>query len=209
MLTRTLFQTDPYPNADSQPGQHKAPAPTATHVLPQRPAGGSFGTGIHPTRSAPLGRRIGASGADALTLLNLVHAQEADALRDSLISGRVPPDFEHKLTRLAQGDLGGHFVAQHSRLLIALLQASWTAQFRQLTDALRARLLRALAYVRKDDDAIPDYQVGGYTDDAQVLRAIAAETAPLIQAYKLWRLRSHVPAVWASQPGPPSALGGW
>jgi hypothetical protein len=53
-----------------------------------------------------------------------------------------------------------------------------------------------LAYVRKDVDAIPDYQPEGFADDQQEIRSAATELSALIQAFKAWRLRYQVPVIW-------------
>ena len=55
-----------------------------------------------------------------------------------------------------------------------------------------------LAYVRKDDDAIPDYLPSGFMDDQQEVRAAAMELGPLLQAFKAWRLCHLVPA-WGAR----------
>ncbi len=57
-------------------------------------------------------------------------------------------------------------------------------------------MLRVLAYVPKDDDAVPDYKTGGLIDDQQEVRAATVELEALIQAFKAWRLRHQVPAMW-------------
>ncbi len=58
-------------------------------------------------------------------------------------------------------------------------------------------LLRVLAYVRKNDDAIPDYLPNGFEDDLDELRAATAEMAGLMNSYKAWRLRRQVSANWS------------
>jgi len=50
--------------------------------------------------------------------------------------------------------------------------------------------------VRKTDDSIPDYREDGFIDDHQEVRAVTVEFAPLLQAFKAWRLRSQVPGMW-------------
>jgi hypothetical protein len=58
------------------------------------------------------------------------------------------------------------------------------------------RLLRVLAYVRKDDDSIPDYQPGGFVDDQQEVRKVDNKYHSLLESFKAWRLRHQVPALW-------------
>ena len=96
-----------------------------------------------------------------LNFLHLVTAQEMSALRESLSRGHVPADFEAKLNRLAEGELLHQTVARHCRSFIALLQAVLNGTYTQAPPKLCDRLLRVLAYVRKDDDSVPDYQPGG------------------------------------------------
>jgi len=121
---------------------------------------------------------------------------ELEGLRGALARGGLPADLLGKLKRLKGGDLSHHFIEQNCRLFAALLVATEESSFRQGSPAERERLLRVLAYVRKDDDAIPDYQTEGFADDQQEIRSAAAELSALIQAFKAWRLRYQVPAIW-------------
>jgi hypothetical protein len=129
-------------------------------------------------------------------LLHLVTPHDIQSLRTALAHGRLPPDFEAKLARLHEGDLIHRFVEQNSRLFFVLLIAALESAFTGSTPADRERLLRVLAYVRKDDDAIPDYRPGGFLDDQQEVRAAAKELAHVLHAFKVWRLRHQVPAMW-------------
>jgi hypothetical protein len=118
------------------------------------------------------------------------------ALLDVLARGALPLDFEAKLARLDEGDLMRRFVAQNSRLFAALLLAARDGFFQEASLADRERLLRVLAYVRKDDDAIADYRPDGYMDDQQEVRAAVTELDPLLKSFKAWRLRHQVPGMW-------------
>jgi hypothetical protein len=89
-------------------------------------------------------------------------------------------------------------VTQNSRLFFALLLAALDDSFIEATPSERERLLRVLAYVRKDDDAIPDYLPSGFADDQHEVRAAATELRPMLQAFKVWRLRHQVPGMWRS-----------
>ena len=129
-------------------------------------------------------------------LLHLVTPHDVQEMRSALAKGRLPPDFEAKLARLHEGDLIHRYVEQNSRLFFVLLLAALESLFTESTPAERERLLRVLAYVRKDDDAIPDYRSNGFLDDQQEVRAAAMELAPLLNAFKVWRLRHQVPAMW-------------
>jgi len=79
-----------------------------------------------------------------------------------------------------------------------LLQAAVESSFLKATASDRERLLRVLAYVRKDDDAFPDYLAGGFEDDHQEVRTAAMELGPLLHDYRAWRLRHQVPGMWGT-----------
>lgn len=129
--------------------------------------------------------------------LYLVNPHDLQRLRDQLAEGRVPKDFEAKLCRLAAGDLGSRFIAQHSRTFIALLTATLNGTFSKASREEYERLLQVLAYVREDEDAIPDYRLDGFTDDREEVRAAVTELNPLLQSFKAWRLRHQVPGMWS------------
>jgi hypothetical protein len=128
--------------------------------------------------------------------LYLVTAHDVQELRRALAQGRCPADLEAKLARLADGGLNERYVEHNSRLFFALLLAALENSFTKATPADRERLLRVLAYVRKDDDAIPDYKPGGFLDDQQEVRAAATELNPVLLDFKVWRLRHQVPGMW-------------
>ena len=130
--------------------------------------------------------------------LNLVTPHELQQLREALLDGRPPRDLELKLARLAGGSLLHRFVEQNSRLIITLLVAAYSGSFREANRQSLERLLRVLAYVRKDDDAIPDYRPDGLVDDQQEMRAMMNEVGDLLQSFKTWRLRHQVPDMWRS-----------
>jgi hypothetical protein len=128
--------------------------------------------------------------------LHLVTAHDVQGVRSALAQGRLPADLEAKLAKLGAGSLAERYVEQNSRLFFALLLAALESAFTEATPTDRERLLRVLAYVRKDDDAIPDYRPDGFTDDQQEVRAATAELGPLLHAFKVWRLRHQVPGMW-------------
>jgi|SRR5580765_6934118 hypothetical protein len=128
--------------------------------------------------------------------LNLVTPQELQELREALLDGRPPRDLELKLNRLAAGGLLHRFVEQNSRLIISLLVAAYGGEFREANRASLERLLRVLAYVRKEDDATPDCRPDGFVDDQQEIRAMLNEMGDLLQSFKRWRLRHQVPEMW-------------
>jgi len=125
-------------------------------------------------------------------------AHEVEALREALARGCLPPDLHGKLRGLAGGDLGDRFIEQNCRLFATLLLATEEGSFREGSRAECERLLRVLAYVRKEQDAIPDYWPGGLKDDQREVRAAMIELAGLLQTFKTWRLRHQVPGMWSS-----------
>ncbi len=132
------------------------------------------------------------------SFLHLVTSHELRELKVALSNGQVPADFEAKLLRLAEGDLLRRTIAQHCRLWIVLLQSVYNGSFQEASPAECQSLLRVLAYVRKNEDGIPDYRPDGYDDDLQEVKAVAGEFAPLIHTYKSWRLAHQVPGMWAA-----------
>lgn len=144
---------------------------------------------------------VGMAGATPVGALHLVSRYEMKHLRDALNRGEIPIDLRGKLLKLEGGGVVHHFIQQNSQLIIALLQAVRDGDFRSATAAECEHLLRVLAYVWKDDDLIPDYQAGGYTDDHQIVRTAMHALAPLIHRFKLWRLRHQVPVMWLSHWG--------
>jgi len=130
--------------------------------------------------------------------LYLVTSYDLDALRQELARGELPLDFGAKLNRLAQGDLVHRYVAKHCADFIALLLEAKEGVFRSISKTEVERLLRVLAYVRKDDDAIPDYRSDGFKDDQQEVHTAVIELAPLLQGFKAWHLRHRVPSMWVN-----------
>jgi hypothetical protein len=128
--------------------------------------------------------------------LYLVTPTEVQDLRHQLARGCLPLDLDTKLTNLSQGSLAHCFIEQNCRTIIDLLQAVFTGSFKAISPYEQDLLLRVLAYVRKDDDGIPDYCRDGFIDDQQEIRAALAEVAPLFDNFKSWRLRHQVPALW-------------
>src|SRR6266540_3669582 len=146
--------------------------------------------------------RVLSSSLTAVSRPGLLHwttSHEMEALREALVRGALPADFLGKLRRLTAGDLSHHFIEQNCRLFAALLLATEHGSFREGSREECERLLRVLAYVRKDDDAIPDYKPEGFTDDQREVRAAAVELGDLLRAFKAWRLRYQVPAMWSGE----------
>jgi hypothetical protein len=128
--------------------------------------------------------------------LYIVTAGEIANLRLAIARRELPPDFEAKLGRLAEGDLTQRFVERTCRLFAALVLAVQDEKFAAASKSDCERLLRVLAYVRKDDDVVADYKPNGFLDDQQEVRAAMADLGPLLKTFKTWRLRHQVPGLW-------------
>lgn len=59
-----------------------------------------------------------------------------------------------------------------------------------------------LAYVRKDEDAIPDTQPGGMADDHDLVRTTCAEFRELLDAFKACHLSRRGPLPWDATQAP-------
>ena len=142
--------------------------------------------------------------------LGLVNPHEIEDLRHKLARGQIPPDLELKLKKLSQGHLGHRSIEQNCRTIIELLLAGCQGVFNGANAEERERFLRVLAYVRKDDDAIPDYRPDGFADDLQEVQAVTRDLGSVLQNFKLWRLRHQVPTMWHAAQElmrvPPSAV---
>ena len=116
--------------------------------------------------------------------------------KQAIVRRSLPLDFETKLMRLAQGDLTHRFVERSCRLFAVLLLAVQDEMF-GASKADCERLLRVLAYVRKDDDLVADYKPDGFLDDQHEVRAAMTDLGALLRSFKLWRLEHQVPGMWA------------
>ena len=139
--------------------------------------------------------------------LHLVTASDLQDLGEALAKQQLPPDLKIKLSKLAVHELSHRFIEQNCRTIIALLQAVEEGSFKEASPKDCERLLRVLAYVRKDDDAIPDYRPDGFNDDQQEVRTVTSDLDHLLRTFKAWRLRHQVPGMWLyrSQCGWPEA----
>lgn len=129
--------------------------------------------------------------------LHVVTRQEVEELRQAIIRHSLPLDFDAKLMRLAGGNLTHRLVEHACRLFSALLLAAQDQRF-EASEGDCERLLRVLAYVRKEDDMIADYKPNGFFDDQHEVRAAMADLAPLLKNFKQWRLVHQVPQMWAN-----------
>jgi hypothetical protein len=132
----------------------------------------------------------------AASALQFLTPDDLEEMQTAISKGALPPDFETKLLRLANDTLLHQFVEQNCRLFAGLLVGAHASSFTDATADDQARLLRVLAYVRKENDHIPDYKPGGFMDDLREVRAAATELNEVLQAFKVWRLRHQVPSLW-------------
>jgi hypothetical protein len=121
-----------------------------------------------------------------------------EALCHALRTGRAPADLQAKLARLSLEHPMDLYLRRQSELLISLLAAPEAAEFCRLQPDDCRRLLRMLAYVRKDDDAIPDTWAGGFVDDHDLMRMTCAQLRPALDAYKAWHLSRRVARLWTA-----------
>jgi hypothetical protein len=129
------------------------------------------------------------------TFLHLITTAELDNLRQAILRRELPADFEAKLDRLSRGNLTHRFVERTCRLFTELVLAVQDERF-GASKADYERLLRVLAYVRKDDDVVADYKPNGFLDDQQEVRAAMTDLAALLKSFKNWRLEHQVPGLW-------------
>jgi hypothetical protein len=85
-------------------------------------------------------------------------------------------------------------------MMTALWLAAHQGAFKEVDDSDLTRLLSVLAYVRKDDDAIPDYSPDGFSDDCEEVRAAVTDLKPVLNQFKSWRLQFQVPGLWRAVP---------
>ena len=138
--------------------------------------------------------------------LRLVTLPEMDALRQALRHGKMPLDLAAKLARLRGEDLRERYLQQNSALFIGLWTAAETGAFVRAQPEEREQLLRMLAYVRKDDDAIPDTWPGGFHDDHDLMRWVCGELRSVLESYKTWHLTHRVPLLWPAAGAHPVSL---
>jgi len=128
--------------------------------------------------------------------LEMVTKAEMESLCDSLHQDHVPADLRAKLDRLRTDDPKELYLKQQSLLLASLLMSPAARDFCSLRPNVCQRLLRMLAYVRKDDDAIPDTWPGGMADDHDLMRMTCTEYREALETFKAWHLSRRVPLMW-------------
>jgi hypothetical protein len=135
----------------------------------------------------------------ACEAFGLITPYEVSSLREVLREGRVPWDLLHKLHRLRSDDYKEHYLQRQSWVLLSLLLAAGEQGFKDISLWDRERLIRMMAYVRKDEDAIPDSMPHGYDDDHDLMRMTCAQLGPVLEAFKAWHLLRQVPKLWQTQ----------
>ena len=126
----------------------------------------------------------------------MVTEAEMQVLCDALHHDRVPADLRAKLDRLRTDDPKEYYLKHRSLLLASLLMSPAARGFCRLRPDDCERLLRMLAYVRKDDDAIPDTWPGGMADDHDLMRLTCTELREALDTFKAWHLSRRVPLLW-------------
>ena len=131
--------------------------------------------------------------------LEMVTKAEMEALGDALQQNRVPQDLRAKLDWLRADDPKEFYLKQQSLLLASLLMSPAAREFCVLRPDDCERFLRMLAYVRKNDDAIPDLWPDGMADDHDLMRVTCRELREAIAAFKAWHLSRRVPLLWTER----------
>ena len=140
-------------------------------------------------------RRL-AAGTVRPAFLHLVTVEEMRDLSCALMRGTLPADLELKLHQLDGRTFMHQYLAQHCRAIARLLSAVFSGEYRIGNTRTCEELLRVLAYVRKDDDAIPDYTSGGFSDDLKEVRTALEHFQPVLEQFKSWHLCHQVPHLW-------------
>jgi hypothetical protein len=130
--------------------------------------------------------------------LNMVTAWELEALCHALRERRIPADLKAKVAGFRVDDPKEFYLKRQSELLLAFLLAPEASQYCRLRPDDCQRLLRVLAYVRKDDDAIPDTRPGGFVDDHDLMRMTCTELGQVLDAFKAWHLSRRVAHLWGA-----------
>jgi hypothetical protein len=130
----------------------------------------------------------------------MVTEAEVQVLGAALRRGHVPPDLVAKLGRLRTDDPKELYLQKQSLILEWLLMSPAAREGCRLGPREGDRLLRMLAYVRKDEDAIPDTWPGGMADDHDLMRLTCAEFREVLDAFKAWHLSRRVPTLWRATP---------
>jgi hypothetical protein len=135
-------------------------------------------------------------GPAIATFVPFVTPAEIRTLAEYLDERAVPADLEFKLRVLAQGGVLEQIIEKQCRRFISLLLAEQAGLFNEASPHQKELLLALLAYVRRDDDEIPDDLPRGYVDDHLQIRAALPELGHLLEQFNLWRLRTQVPVIW-------------
>lgn len=135
-----------------------------------------------------------------LKALQMVTQAELEAFEDALKRGHLPGDLMDKLDELQTDQHRDFYLKQQSLLIGRLLLAVSAQEYAHVSPHEGEKLLRILAYVRKEDDLIPDSWPGGMTDDHDLMRLTCAEMSGVLQKFKAWHLARQVPGLWTNHP---------
>lgn len=129
----------------------------------------------------------------------MVTREELESLELVLAQGYLPADLLAKLERLRDDDARELYLKQQSQTLGRLLLSIAASEYHQARPVEAKRFLRMLAYVRKEQDLIPDYLPNGMRDDHDLMRTTCAEFREALTRFKAWHLSRHVPMMFKHQ----------
>jgi hypothetical protein len=163
----------------TKPGSRKGPrrpprgnAQPLDAIFDANPATKSAGGPVTRGEST-LGRVLGQ--VLAFFEVRTVTAREIDLVRPTDENGWLRPQIEAKLARLNPDCPDHRELRRLATLSLDLLTAVSEKRFDPGTGwgELEPRLLRALAYLVREGDAIPDHLPGGFDDDMREFQALA------------------------------------
>ena len=124
------------------------------------------------------------------TNLHLLTEGEVEDLRRNIAEGLTPTDLQRKLNGLSEVDLVQYDLQRKARIIVCLLAAIREGGFGPAPLECEEHLLHVVAYLRKDNDAIPDQgPEGGWVDDLAEMREAWAEHREIITRFNDWRLK--------------------
>jgi hypothetical protein len=120
-----------------------------------------------------------------------VCAREVALIKPTHRNGWLRPQIEAKLSRLHPECPDHRELRRLVNLSIDLLEAVDEDRFDPGPDwpAVEARLLRALAYLLSEDDAIPDHLPDGFDDDMREFQSLANHAGALLAAFESRQLK--------------------
>jgi hypothetical protein len=159
--------------------------PQSPALSPRDPAPPAPGSGGPRTRGdTSLGRIF----ADLVAFFEIrtVSAREIDLLKPTHENGWLRPQIEAKLARLHPTCPDHQELRRLVTLAFELLTAVAEGRFHPGPSwpEIEPRLLRALAYLVREGDAIPDHLPEGFDDDMREFRSLAERATDLFGAFE-------------------------